>query len=104
MTPAMINSNDLKDKGYRTIIISSCPVDDCSQCVSSYINEILECQLLCKCRCHSKFNDPSITNEVAERGLGVSLAHKKIRNNAGEAEVDMEEAPYLAKSFDQKCR
>lgn len=99
MTPAMNNSNNLRDKGYRTIIISSCPVDDCSQCVGSYINEILECQLLCKCHCHSKLNDPSCT-KGSEYVFG-----PKEKNNARGAEVDTEEVgPYLAKSSEQKGR
>jgi hypothetical protein len=57
----VININD-NSSGHNTnvipdLVITRCPIDDCSHCAIVYVNKLIGHRIVCRCLCHSLKED-----------------------------------------------
>ena len=50
-----------QDKVFKNVIITKCLTDTCEECTGSYINEILNHRLICRCSCGHTNNESLAT-------------------------------------------
>jgi hypothetical protein len=51
------NSNSHNTNVIPDLIITKCPVDDCSHCAIVYVNKLIGHRIICGCLCHSLAED-----------------------------------------------
>lgn len=55
------------------IYVTECPAQNCDQCCGSYMNDSINCEIICICECHNELlyyeSKPSCNMEKHEQDL-----------------------------------